>query len=226
MACPLCSTRKARRHCPALDQTICAPCCGTKRLVEIRCPAECPWLASAQAHPPASVLRQRDRDATVLAPMLVELPERAYLLAILLLDVVRRHRTGALPPLTDRDVQDAVAALAATYETAARGLIYDHPASALPAQRLLQDLRATVDVIVERAGGSPAVTREAAMALRKIEWGAREAAGRLADTPVTGTVFLDLLDRLPKGAPSADAVATEGAGTEPPSRDAPRIIIP
>lgn len=158
--------------------------------------------------------------------MLAELPERAYLLAILLLDVVRRHRTAALPPLTDRDVQDAAGALASTFETAARGLIYDHPASTLPAQRLLQDLRATVDIVAERAEGSTAVTRDAALALRQIEWGAREAAGRLADTLVTETTFLDLLDRLPQGAPPEVAAPAGGAGAASRRDESPRIILP
>jgi hypothetical protein len=124
-------------------------------------------------------------------------------------------------------VQDAAAALASTFETAARGLIYDHPASALPAQRLLQDLRATVDVIAERAEGSTAVTRDAARALRQIEWGAREAAGRLADTPVTETTFLDLLDRLPQGAPPGEVAAPAGGSGSASTRDeSPRIILP
>jgi len=226
VACPLCTTRKARRSCPALDRTICAPCCGTKRLVEIRCPPDCPWLASAQAHPPAALLRRRSRDALVLAPMLHDLPERPYLLTVLLLDVVRRHRKTALPPLTDRDVQDAAAALAATFETAGRGLIYEHQTTSLPAQRLLQELRASVDEVGKRAEGSPSVVRDAAVALRRIEWGAREAAGRRGDTSAAGTALLDLLDRLPQdlpgdsgqGRPDGEATATHA--------EAQRIILP
>ncbi|MCK7478268.1 MAG: hypothetical protein M0C28_13315 [Candidatus Moduliflexus flocculans] len=38
MDCPLCRQRAARRRCPALDRDICAVCCGTKRLAEIRLP--------------------------------------------------------------------------------------------------------------------------------------------------------------------------------------------
>jgi hypothetical protein len=227
VACPLCTTRKARRPCPALDRTICAPCCGTKRLVEIRCPPDCPWLASAQAHPPAVVLRRRSRDALVLAPMLHDLPERPYLLTLLLLDVVRRHRkTALLPPLTDRDVQDAAAALAATLETADRGLIYEHQTASLPAQRLLQELRATVDEVSRRAEGSPAVVRDAAVALRRIEWGAREAAGRRGDTSAAGTALLDLLDRLPQDLPGDGGQGRlDGEAAEIPD-EAPRIILP
>ena len=51
MSCPLCHTRKPRRACPALNQTICAVCCGTKRLIEIQCPDDCVYLTSAREHP-------------------------------------------------------------------------------------------------------------------------------------------------------------------------------
>ena len=44
MVCPLCGERKAKRACPALNRHICAVCCGTKRLVEINCPADCVYL--------------------------------------------------------------------------------------------------------------------------------------------------------------------------------------
>ena len=60
--CSLCGRRRGRRACPALGESICAACCGTKRLVEISCPPECSYLRSSQAHPPAAVQRQRERD--------------------------------------------------------------------------------------------------------------------------------------------------------------------
>src|SRR5215470_8411305 len=64
--CPLCGVRRARRGCPALDKQICAVCCGTKRLVQIHCPSDCTWLASAREHPPAVVVRRHQRDLGVL----------------------------------------------------------------------------------------------------------------------------------------------------------------
>src|SRR5262245_27935296 len=60
--CPLCGERRARRACPALGKLICAVCCGTKRLVEIRCPSDCSYLASAREHPAAVVVRQQQHD--------------------------------------------------------------------------------------------------------------------------------------------------------------------
>ena len=62
MLCPSCNRRKARRECPALGRAICPICCGTKRLVEIQCPSNCAYLASAREHPAAVVRRQQERD--------------------------------------------------------------------------------------------------------------------------------------------------------------------
>ena len=42
--CPKCSTRKAKRACPALGAEICPPCCAENRLVSIPCPRDCPHL--------------------------------------------------------------------------------------------------------------------------------------------------------------------------------------
>jgi hypothetical protein len=156
--------------------------------------------------------------------MLHDLPQRPYLLTLLLLDVVRRHRKGALPPLTDQDVREAAAALAATLETESRGLIYEHQAASLPAQRLLHDLRDTVDELGKRAEGSRSLVRDAAAALRRIEWGSREAAEGLGGGPATGVAFLDILDRLPPGTPRPGDVPPEvpSVTDDQPSR----IILP
>ena len=222
MTCPLCAVRKARRHCPALQRQICPVCCGTKRLSEIRCPPDCAWLASSRAHPPAAVLRQRERDWRFLAEAVGQLTQRAYAVFLLLQDVVRRHQRGAIPPLHDADVCDAAAALAATYETTARGIIYEHPAASLLAQRLVTELRAAIDDLVHRAGpGSEhVVTADAASALRRMEWAAREAGTRLGP-PDTG--YLGLVDRLPQGPPDG---TPEAPSPEPDAVSPSRLILP
>ena len=222
MTCPLCGTRKSRRDCPALQREICPVCCGTKRLTEIRCPAGCPWLASSRAHPPAAVLRQRERDGRFLAEAVHPLTERAYAVFLLLQDVTRRYQRGAIPALHDVDVRDAAAALAATYETTARGIIYEHQAASLPAQRLVAELRAGVEDIVRRAGAGKErlVSADAAAALRRLEWAAREAGARLG---ASGTAYLELVGRLPTGEPAAaEAGDPQGPAAPPPSR----LILP
>ena len=76
VVCPLCGNRRARRACPALGKQICAICCGTKRLVEIDCPADCVWLASAREHPPAALVRQQQRDIVTLVQVARDFSER------------------------------------------------------------------------------------------------------------------------------------------------------
>ena len=227
MTCRLCGHRKARRACPALADDICSVCCGTKRLAEIRCPAECSWLASARSHPPAVALRQRERDLDFFTQVVRELPERAAGVLFLLQTVTLRYGKTTIPPLRDTDVRDAAAALAATYETVARGIIYEHQAASVPAQRLVTEWREAVDDLARRAGSGRehVVTRDAAAALRRLEWGAREAGARLEGGE---GAFLDLLGRiareLPHGGAEVRPGAPAGGGRSPTSES--RIIVP
>ena len=75
MLCPLCGQRKARRACPALGKQICAVCCGTKRLVQIQCPLDWAYLATAREHPAAATIRQQQRDLALLVQFIRDLSE-------------------------------------------------------------------------------------------------------------------------------------------------------
>ena len=44
--CVHCGQKKGKRHCPALEDGICAQCCATHRLATIQCPADCVHLQS------------------------------------------------------------------------------------------------------------------------------------------------------------------------------------
>src|SRR5688500_9783896 len=118
MTCPVCRRRKPRRECPALHQTICSICCGTKRLVEIACPSDCVHLASAREHPAAMVRRQQERDVAMLLPTIRKLTERQYQLFFLLHTAIARHTPEGFARLVDEDVALAAEAFAATLETA------------------------------------------------------------------------------------------------------------
>jgi hypothetical protein len=192
MTCSLCGTRKARRSCPALGRSICPTCCGTKRLKEIHCPADCVYLGNAEAHPPAVVQRQREQDLPMLVQMIEGLTAQQGETLSLLQARIRMHRTAAIPPLRDSDVADAMKALASTLETAARGILYEHQAASVPAMRLQQDLRAVLAELGEheRALGPAAL----APVLRRIETMA-ERAGRHF-SPASDTAFLDFLERI------------------------------
>jgi hypothetical protein len=175
MTCPVCGQRKARRECPALGKTICAVCCGTKRLTEIACPSGCVYLASAREHPAAVVKRQQERDAEVLVPTLRHLTERQYQLYFLFLTLIVRHKPEGFARLQDDDVAEAAAALASTLETAARGVIYEHTPTSVVAQRLANEMKAMLAEM--RQQGATVYDREAALVLRAVEQGARETRG-------------------------------------------------
>src|SRR5688572_11343099 len=144
MSCPACGQRKARRHCPALGQTICPVCCGTKRQVEIRCPSDCGYLTSSREHPAAVVRRQQERDVATLLPTIRHLTERQYQLFFLFQMVVARHTPDGFTRLVDDDVAEAAGTLASTFETSTRGVIYEHTAQSTLAQALITAMNALV----------------------------------------------------------------------------------
>ena len=191
MVCPLCDKRRARRSCPALGHQICAVCCGTKRLIEIPCPADCPYLTSAREHPPAVTVRQQQRDIDLLAHGMRDLSERQSQLFFMINSFLQRYEPPELQPIIDDDVIEGVAALASTFETASRGVIYDHRPTAPPADRLATALKP----VIAEAGkhGGSAFERDAAVVLRRIGEASQEV--RMAD-PANPRAFLDLLGRM------------------------------
>ena len=213
MVCPLCGTRRARRGCPALDKQICAVCCGTKRLVQIRCPSDCAWLATAREHPPATLVRQRQRDVGVLGRMVRDLSERQSQLLFLIATFLSRYQPAELHALIDDDVAEAVGSMASTFETASRGVIYDHRPASVLAERLATALRPILDEAGRGAGS--AFERDAAVVLRRIEEAIRDVR---AFDQTNRQAFLDLLRRVRES--SADSPTDEG------TPDAPRLIVP
>jgi hypothetical protein len=195
MVCPLCRDRAARRRCPALDRDICAVCCGTKRLVEIACPTDCGYLRSAQAHPPASVRRQQERDLGFLMAMHEGLSQDQSELFWAILTFVVGFRGDPLVKVIDDDLAEAAASLAATYETADRGLIYEHRPQSLVAQRLVTELKGFLGKLqadADRTVGSR-LERNAAVVLRHVETGARNVRQTVDEGPATA---LDIISRV------------------------------
>lgn len=215
MTCPACRQRKARRSCPALGQTICSVCCGTKRLVEIDCPESCPHLTTAREHPAAQVKRQQERDVAVLLPSIRHLTERQHQLYFLFHSVIARHTPEGFARLVDEDVEQAAAAVAATLETAARGVIYQHTAPSLPAQRLATELTAMLEQI--RAQGATVSDAEAAIALRAIEQGARDARTAPGSTDTAYTSLMGRLLRVRRN---------RGGGEPEPAKPSSTLIVP
>jgi hypothetical protein len=215
MACPSCGQRKARRACPALNQTICTVCCATKRLAEIDCPEDCSHLAATREHPAAPVKRQQQQDVALLLPSIRHLNERQYQLFFLFHNAIARHVPQGFGRLVDEDIEQAAAAVAATLETAARGVIYEHAAASLPAQRLATELTALLGQIREQGG--TVSDAESAIALRAIEQGARDAK-KTGDG--TATSYASLIARL------LQVSRAQGTGSKEPAKTASPLIVP
>jgi hypothetical protein len=211
MSCPLCHARKPRRACPALHQTICPVCCGTKRLTEIQCPDDCVYLTSAREHPAAVVKRQQEHDVAILLPILQGLTERQQQLFFLFQSLIARHTPEGFSRLVDDDVAEAAGAVAATLETAARGVIYDHAAQSLPAQRLASEMKAMLGDMEKQ--GVRIYDREAAIVLRAIEKGARETRNIEPGEAAYLTLMARLLQR-------------NRTGAQPPAEPTSSLIIP
>mgnify|MGYP001259858378 CR=1 FL=1 len=192
--CPLCNKRRARRVCPALNQDICAICCGTKRITEIDCPKNCTYLQSANAHPPAIVQRQQQRDLRFLLPVFRGLTERQHQILFLLQTflVTGNHNVQSID---DSDIEEAARALANTYETADRGIVYDHSATGVNAQRLAIEFKNMLQS--KQSEGLRLSDRDLAAAFRRLEAAAKDAEKALADDR-NDRAYLDLLKRMLK----------------------------
>jgi hypothetical protein len=207
MVCPLCRQRKAKRACPAVGQDICAVCCGTKRVVEISCPATCVYLEHAHRHPAAAVKRQQEADLTVLMAALGRVSEPQLQLFFLMHSTMLRFKPEGFSHLTDADVAEAVGALAASFETAGRGVLYEHQSASVVAESLRRELKTLLEQ-VGRGGGSR-FEREAAQVLRGIERGARHETLGAGAGP---SDYLSLVARVLQ--------------ERPPNSEAPSLIVP
>ena len=208
--CPLCRQRKGRRACPAKATTICAHCCGTKRRVEIDCPADCVYLAGGHAPGWEGRETERRRDARRLAPHLRGLSDvQARLFFLTLTGSHAIH--GRRPDLTDALLGQAVAALRKTVETRNRGILYDHQAEDLRAQGLVHDLRALFETRDDSGRAVSPDDRDLLPVLAALE-------GALADTRKEGAGPVAFLE----------TAARFSGVAAPASRDrpGPRIIEP
>ncbi len=189
-------------------------CCGTKRGGIIRCPLGCVYLSAAEQHPPAVVQRRRNHFAQWLGAAAAGLTERQIEVFLLLqrLLVVAERRLEA-ERLTDLEVAEAAGALAATAETAAKGLIYEHRAASLGAQRLAAELKTAFGALAEE-GWRPA-DADLAAALRRVERAAREAPAAFGDARAYLAGVAELFP------PSERRRAAAG-----PAEPGPRLIVP
>jgi hypothetical protein len=208
MPCPLCRTRRPKRQCPALGESICAVCCATLRLVEIACPSTCGYLAAAASHPAAVVRRRQERDLALLMPAVKGLSDQQSELLSLVFSVLARHDADVLAAPKDADVLDGVSALLATYETARRGVIYEHRPATLPGQRIMGELTALFADAARQAGRP--VDGDAVLALERV----KQLGDSVRKTsPESDTAFIALLRRVSSDSPISGRGRNAGEGS-------------
>ena len=161
--------------------------------------------------------RRQERDARFLLPIVGGLQPKQYELFFFVQQVLHGIARAGRLPIDDRTVRESAEALAKTYETASKGIIYEHQASSPPAERLSQELKPLLDD-PPAAGGPRAGERDLAAVLRCVE---RAAAGAEAALEGGGRAYLELADRMAK-----PAAGTPDAGRREESGDEPRIIVP
>jgi len=123
MKCPICDTRKPRRHCPGIQGEICSICCGKEREVSISCPLDCPYLMEARRHEKPHELNPDEvpnRDVQVTEEFLREHESLLVFLGSRLLEA-SLAQAGAV----DSDVREALESLIRTYRTLQSGLYYE-----------------------------------------------------------------------------------------------------
>jgi hypothetical protein len=179
---------------------------------EIACPPTCGYLQSARSHPPVATRRRDERELRFFASVLQETTEKQRAIFALLQTVIASQAATAVPALADRDVADAAGALAASFETAARGIIYDQQPTSLPAQRLAAEMRRQIEQALHPS--ERPVDRDLAIALRRTEAMAARAAASLDGG---STAYLQFLQRK-----IGKTGSVPDAKPEPPSN----LIIP
>jgi hypothetical protein len=160
-------------------------------------------------------VRRHQRDVGYLVSFMRDLSDRQSQLFLAIAAFLARYQPDDLHPLIDEDVAGMAEAMAATFETASRGVIYEHNAASPPAQRLAAALRPR---ILEAAGPHAGSTfqRDAAVVLRRLQ---DAALGVRALEPGNRRALVEMLARVVR-TPSGEAA---DPAAEP---DAPRLIVP
>ncbi len=152
-------------------------------------------------------------------PRVGDLSAMQYRLFMVAQAIVLEHARSAVPAPHDADVADAAGTAAATLETAGKGIIYEHQAVSIPAQRLATEISRAIAEVAQRAGAEAArIERNAAIALRRLERAARDARAEIPDAADPSVSWMALATRI-MGAARASAPAS------PPEAETPRIVL-
>src|SRR5262249_2962248 len=141
--CPLCSSRSAKRYCPAKDTQICAICCGTKREIEIDCPSNCSYLRTGRGYEaekgapdPELMAKVRHFDEDFLLRFTPVLNMIGH-------EVVAERAESSW--LVDSDLVEVLKALTATMKTLSSGIYYESIPDGSIRQSLFRRLKRVID---------------------------------------------------------------------------------
>jgi hypothetical protein len=154
MKCPICDTRKPRRHCPGVHAEICSICCGSEREVTISCPLDCPYLVEARQHEKRQEVNPEEvpnRDVQVTEEFLREHESLFVFLSSRLLEVALAS-AGAV----DCDLREALESLIRTYRTLQSGLYYETKPTNLIAAGIHQRMREAIEELRKELAGKDA----------------------------------------------------------------------
>jgi len=144
MTCPICHKRKAKRFCPAREDSICSVCCGTEREVTIDCPSHCPHLIASRQYDYER--KEIDWEKMPFRDTKIEpsfLDDHEALVGALVYTVCLYARENH--ELVDSDVLAAIRSLAETYRTLSRGIYYEKPPDYRLQRELYDRLRAAIE---------------------------------------------------------------------------------
>jgi hypothetical protein len=150
-------------------------------------------LTTAQRHPAAAVKRQQEQDLAVLLTALGRLSEAQLQIFFVMHTFISRFKPEGVP-LGDADVAEAAGALATSFESASKGVLYDAQAASPVAEGLRRELKEFLTKLATESGaGGTRFEREVAVVLRGIERGAKHEAPGIGSGPVA---YLTLVARL------------------------------
>ena len=124
----------------------------------------------------------------------------------------RRRSRCRRPTRPTAASEQAALALSQTYETASRGILYEHSARTAAAQRLAGAMKPVIEA--DRANGARISDHDIAGVLRRVEAGAREARGALDDGDEE-RAYLSMLKRVWASVGAGSARDADAAGQSP-----------
>jgi hypothetical protein len=146
--CPLCSTRSAKRFCPAKETSICAVCCGEKREVEIDCPSGCPHLQAAREYESAKIPMSQRVDPQEMARYDEFFLNRFAALIHVLSQAAVTEREQS-PGFVDADAVAAYRALQTTMKTLESGIYYETLPEGAARMALFRRLKGVLDEVMK-----------------------------------------------------------------------------